>query len=154
MPSVLTLWRSVGKKLLMEVMIFLLAKIIILTIISIVTWQRTGACQASCYVTLKQRTPHPTSFFIGVIIVAMCGRHRDHHECWHCFRLFSILQFLLVSSSLIQSPLTKGKTKTKWKRFKHPMYAIFLKCRRFKCMRYGIAANKNSTKQILHWNFP
>ena len=44
-------------------------------------------------------------------------------------------------------------SKTKTKCFKHPMYAIFLKCRRFKCMRYGIAANKNSTKQILHWTF-
>ena len=122
MPSVLTLWRSVGKKLLMEVMIFLLAKIIILTIISIVTWQRTGACQASCYVTLKQRTPHPTSFFIGVIIVAMCGRQSSPWSSW-MLTLVQLIQSPSVSFSLFQSSSVfpdKDKDKDKMKVFQTP----------------------------------
>ena len=31
--------------------------------------ERIGACQASCYVTLKQGTPHPTSASASIIII-------------------------------------------------------------------------------------
>ena len=33
--------------------------------------ERIGACQASCYVTLKQGTPHPTSARVIIIIITV-----------------------------------------------------------------------------------
>ena len=33
--------------------------------------ERIGACQASCYVTLKQGTPHPTSASASIIIITI-----------------------------------------------------------------------------------
>ena len=61
----------------------------------VLSWERIGACQASCYVTLKQGTPHPTSSCAPSSSSSSSSQWLDHpfSQHWVVITIFLLRQY-------------------------------------------------------------